>query len=60
MKVYYTVQYEGVVDVDHEDWDDVKEMYGHDIRAFALTSVSEEIREFDEDHITINHIEGAP
>lgn len=61
MKVYYSVQKEGVVEIDNSEWDEqTKEDYGCDIGQFVLTYVSEEIHEFDEGAIAIIHVEELP
>jgi hypothetical protein len=57
MKVYYTVHYEGVVEIDDEEWNDLKEDYNGDKEHFAHCTVSEEIREFNTEAITITRIE---
>jgi len=55
-EIYYKVEYEGVVTMDDEEWEDLKEDYNGDKDSFVRNTVSESIREFNTDAITITRI----
>lgn len=57
MKVYYTVNYQGVVEISEEDWNESKEDYKGNINDFAMVTICEEIGFYNEEAITINHME---
>lgn len=59
MQVSYRVEKSGTLEFSNDEWEELREDYGNDVERYALTSVSEEIREFDESAITITSIRNA-
>ena len=59
MKVHYTVNYSGVVDIDNSEWDSqTKEDYENDLKSFVFVTVQEEVEAWQ--GLKIDSIEEKP
>lgn len=57
MKAFITINYQRVVDIDEDEWNEAKQDYAGDFNKFAMVVIQKELGFYDEEAITINHME---
>jgi hypothetical protein len=59
MKIHYTVNYSGVINIDNSEWDSqTKEDYENDLKSFVFVTVQEEVEAWQ--GLKIDSIEEKP